>query len=212
MAFEKNDYPNSAKAFIAEDVERVFTPLGNITNIADISVFSTNALASIPLTHYEWYPTGFYGAFSVSNENGAIVFKMNERLSEKYKNIYDNYGTVSNQFAQLSTLLASIADNSITNRTDEEMVALLYLPEGSTASASSQESRTFFQELHGLDHLTISVLDLWEENVLGETCLMAGSKTAVRDETGLFFSPFLWVFKNGAWRFCHPAIMDTMSR
>ncbi len=210
LEFEKSGYSESIRTFIAEDVERVFAPLGSITNVADISLFTTNTTTSIPLTHYELYPENFYGGISVSNEHNTIVFRMNERLSEKYRDIYNNYESISNQFAQLSALLASIADNSITNRTDTEIVSLIFLPSESTASTSPQEVRAFFHELHDLDHLTVSILDFWNESLLGETYLMAGAKTAVRDGTELFFSPVLWIFHGGAWKFYHPAIMETV--
>ena len=210
LEFPNEGYSEAFRSFVAEDVERVFTPLGNITNIADVTVFATNSSASVPLIHYEWYPEQFFGGIAVSNGNEGVLFKMNATLSEKYRSTFDSFETISNQFAQLSALICSIQDNSITNRSDAEIVSLLFIPTGSTATASPHDARAFFQELHELDSLTISVLDFWEESVQGQTCLMAGAKTTVRDGTELRFAPILWIYRNESWQFYHPAIMETI--
>ncbi len=210
LEFEKSGYSDVFKQFVTEDVGRFLAPFGSITNMLDVSIFQTNASATVSLAYRDWYPSEFVSNLSVSRDDNAFVFHMNAILSERYETIYDNFSAISNQVGQLFALLTSIADNTITNRTDSEMISLVFIPEGSTASTTFQETRAFFQELHELDHLTCSLLDFSEENVLGETNLIAGAKTMVTDEAEVRFATILWIYRNGTWKFYHPSVWETV--
>ena len=202
----KNDYPEGFKSFVAEDVERIFAPLRGISNVVDIISLQTHPDQCCKLIHHEGYPELFYGSFSISNNNGSLVFQMDEALSEKYKSVFDGFNSINTQFSSLTNLLNAITTGSITNQANASLLSLIFIPIEMDHPATEEQARTLFLNLHQEGILTASVLDVWTEDIFGESSLMAASKTADEGIMGLNFSPVFWIFRDGAWRFFHPAL------
>ena len=84
LEFEANPTNEVFRTFVAEDVSRVFAPLGNISNVVDIAALQQHPELSRGLTFHEWCPDGFSGGWSVTNRNGMLVFRMESSLSSAY--------------------------------------------------------------------------------------------------------------------------------
>ncbi len=204
LAFNHHDFAEPFQQFVAEDVERVFVPLQNISNVVT-AVASSGEI--VGLTHISGYPEGFSNAFSVSNRNGQLVFEMNERLSEKYVRSYAEYAGKSNQVAQLNALLDSINSGAITNLAPEAFLSLVFLPAGFSEDATPEKARQLILSSRECVPISASILEYWTQNIGGESYLMAASKTAVTDELGTTLEPICWIYWNDSWQFCHPAIL-----
>ena len=206
LLFKQGGYQEAFRLFVAKDVERVFTPLGNISNVVDIASLQAHPNQCQPLIHHEGFPEHFYGSFSITNANGVFVFLMDETLSEKYQNIYDGFSSTGSRFAALTNLLDTINTGVVTNQVNTSLATLIFVPSNSDIIITEDQARAFFTSLRQEGMMTVSVLDLWNEDVFGEESLMAASKMADEDTMGLNFSPVFWIFRNGMWRFFHPAL------
>ena len=210
LCFLKSGYSEEFKSFVTEDVERIFAPLRSISNVVDVVSFQTHPEQCCRLIHHEGYPEHFFGSFSISNANGALVFLMDEAISEKYKQAYTEYESKSNQVAQLNALLDSINSGAITNSPAEAFLTLVFLPDGFGADVTPDKARNLI--LSSLEHAPISasILDYWEQTVDGEPRLMAASKTVVADALETTLEPICWIYLNESWKFCHPAILRSL--
>ena len=206
LCFLKSGYSEAFKSFVTEDVERIFAPLRSISNAVDVVSFQAHPEQCCRLIHHEGYPEHFFGSFSISNANGALVFLMDEAISEKYKLIFDDYSSIDTPFSSLTNLLNAITSGSITNQTNASLLSLIFIPVDMDQPATEEQARALFTDLHRERILTASVLDIWTEDIFGERSLMAASKTVNEGMMGLDFSPVFWIFRDGMWRFFHPAL------
>ena len=206
LCFLKSGYSEAFKAFVTEDVERIFAPLRSISNVVDIVSLQTHPDQCCSLIHHEGYPEQLYGSFSISNANGSLVFLMDETISEKYKCIFDDYSSIDTPYSALTNLLNAITTGSITNQTNASLLSLIFIPVEMDQPATEEQARALFSDLHREGILTASVLDVWVEDIFGESSLMAAAKTIDEGMMGLDFTPVFWIYRGGAWRFFHPAL------
>ena len=206
LEFEHPGYAAPFREFVTRDVERVFVPLRDISNVVDMAKVVIPQGNVVGLGKSSGYPTGFSGSISVSNRNDQIVFKMNEWLSRKYAKVYEDYGARSNQVAQLNALLDSINSGTITNLAAEAFPPLVYVPDVFAENVTPEDARTLLLLTREYVPLSASVLEYWTQTVEGSPCLMAGSNFAYTDELGMTLEPICWVYLNGNWKICHPAV------
>lgn len=212
IEFPSTSYSESFKSFVAEDVARVFAPLRTISNVVDIAIVEACTEQSHPIIFREWYPEGFSGAWSVTNQSGSLVFRMSAPLARRYMDSYEWMAANTNKVFSLYALMDEINDHSITNRTAMQAMSLVFIPEQSTYHLTPEDASAFLQMLVQNAPFTVSILDFWEEQILGVTCIVAASKTAISEEGHLVFAPIEWVFWNGSWKFYHPSILETIPR
>ena len=208
LEFEHQGYDMSFQSFVAEDVGRVFIPLLNISNVVNTADLLASPEETVGLTSLSGYPVDFASSFSVSNNNGLLVFKMDNDLSSRYVQAYADYQAKSNQVAQLNTLLDSINSGAITNRATEAFLTLVFLPQGFGADATAEKARNLILSCREHVPIAASILDYWMQTVGDEAYLMAASKTAVTDGMGTTLEPICWIYSNDSWQFCHPAIVQ----
>ena len=195
-------------AFVAEDVSRIFAPLKSISNVVDVTTLRQQPDNPVGLRFREWYPEGFSAGWVVTNKSGAILFQMKDTLRNRYAEAYEGFGTISNIFEELGTLVRCINDGTITNLPDGQVTSLIFVPNGTMVDATASEARTFFGDMSNSGPFTVSVLDCWTETIQGTPSQMAAAKTAVQDEQEVRFVPVVWIFRNGQWKYCHPALLD----
>ena len=212
VEFEAVGETDVNKSFIVKDMEKVFAPLRHVTNIVDATFLLPNSPQCGNLTNREWYPEGFLGGVSVTNQNGSIVFRVSSGLSKRYADAFQNILAISNKVSTLNSLIQSLNNGSITNRSDSEIQSLLFLPSGMSFSFSATEARMFFSEMSDSGPFSVSILDFWNETVLGENCTMVAAKTAIPCEGRLEFVPVVWMYREGKWMYCHPAALEATVR
>ncbi len=212
LEFEANPTNEAFRTFVAEDVSRVFAPLGNISNVVDIAALQQHPEQSSGLTFYEWYPDGFSGGWSVTNRNGILVFRMESSLSSAYLESFHGFNAISNRVAELEELMDSLNDGTITNRPDAQIMSLMFVPENSELPFTSEDVKTFFGDMSHSGPFTVSILDHGVVNIRGDSYPVAVAKTIQQDENGVRFVPVTWVFRNGCWAYCHPAIFERVTK
>lgn len=139
LEFEADPTNETFRTFVAEDVSRVFAPLGSVSNVVDTASLQQHPELSRGLTLHEWYPEGFSGGWSVTNRNGVLVFRMPSSLSSVYSEVFHSFGSISNRVAGLEELIESLNDGTITNRPDAQIMSLVFVPENSTLSFTPED-------------------------------------------------------------------------
>lgn len=212
LEFETNPTNEAFRTFVAEDVSRVFAPLGSVSNVVDIASLQQHPELSRGLTLHEWYPEGFSGGWSVTNRNGMLVFRMSASLSSAYSEAFHGFNAISNRVAELEELMESLNDGTITNRPDEQIVSLVFVPENSALSFTSEDVRTFFGDMSRSGPFAVSILDHGIANIRGDNYPVAVAKTIRHDENDVQFVPITWIFRNGCWAYCHPAVFESVTK
>lgn len=197
----------SLEAFVAYDMQRVFVPLGCLSNVVDTTTTNVSGNAPIPLTLRDGYPENFTGAISVVFTNGIPVFRVGPTLSQQYKERYETFSSLSNKVALLDSLLLEINDGSITNRSSADFRSLIFVPDSVNDEPSAEEAQALFLRLRSHAPFSASVLDYWSEDFHGESVLLAASKVATHDVMGLNLDPVFWIWQEPTWKFCHPAFL-----
>ena len=178
----------------------------------DIASLQQHPELSRGLTFQEWYPEGFSGGWSVTNRNGMLVFSMASSLSCSYSESFHGFNAISNRVAELEKLMGSLNDGTITNRPDAQLVSLVFVPENSALSFTPEDIRTFFGDMSRSGPFTVSILDHGIVNIRGDNYPIAVAKTARQDENGMRFVPVTWIFRNGCWAYCHPAVFESVTK
>ena len=212
VEFENIGGINENRDCIIEDMEKIFAPLRHITNIVDAAFLLPNPPQCGNLTNREWYPEGFLGGVSITNHDGSIVFHVSSELSKRYATALQGSLAISNKVSKLNNLIQSLNNGSITNRSDLEVQSLVFLPSGTGFSFTATEARMFFGDMSNSGPFSVSILDFWNETVLGENCTMASAKAAIPCEGKLEFVPIVWMYREGKWMYCHPAILEATVR
>lgn len=212
LEFETNPTNEAFRTFVAEDVSRVFAPLGSVSNVVDIASLQQHPELSRGLTLHEWYPEGFSGGWSVTNRNGMLVFRMSSSLSSVYSETFHSFDSISNRVAGLEELMESLNDGTITNRTDAQIMSLMFVPENSAWSFTPEDARTFFGDMSSSGPFTVSILDHGMANIQGNNYPIAVAKTTFQDENGVRFVPVTWIFRNGCWAYCHPSVFEGVAQ
>ena len=108
--------------------------------------------------------------------------------------------------------MESLNDGTITNRPDAQIVSLVFVPENSGLSFTPEDARTFFGDMSRSGPFTVSILDHGMANIQGDNYPIAVAKTTYQDENGVRFVPVTWVFRNGCWAYCHPAVFEGVAQ
>ncbi|MBR1836447.1 MAG: hypothetical protein IJ783_04095 [Kiritimatiellae bacterium] len=196
------------RTFAAGDVSRVFAPVGNVSNVVDVASIMERPGESAALTFRERYPEGFLEGISATNRNGVLVFRMDESLARRYLEAYESFPAVSNRIAALDGLVASINDGTIVNQPDERILSLVAARPDSGLEISVPEIRAFFGDMSRSGPFSVSILDCETVDFNGSACPMAVAKAAVIEGDEVQFVPVPWIYMDGHWSFCHPALLE----
>ena len=152
-----DEYTESFKAFVSDDISRVFTPLQSISNIVNVADIESSPQTAHPLTFREWYPEGFFGALYVTNQAGNLLFKMNERLVRRYMQSYEWWMANTNKVTALHSILDDINSGTTTNQPPHEAMSLIFVPERSSYTLHPEEAYGFLQMLVRNAPFTVSI-------------------------------------------------------
>lgn len=210
VKFEEEGLTAEFRQIVTTDMEKVFAPLLDITNVLDITQMGQITNGNIPLIAKDipTYPEYFSRGISMSIEHGTNVFVVTRSLSNLYSEKLLEINSMTNLLALLDSTIMDIRSGAVTNRSESEKMSLLYIPSESIFVNTEENANNLAASLVLTMPFPASLLEVFQMNIQGSSYWLVPTKSTVVGPSGVQTSFFLWICDGGQWKVFIPSSLD----